>query len=125
MRPLRVLMVDDSEDDFLLVRMMLEDAGYAVRALRVEDRHEMAEALAREGWDLVIIDFRLPHFSGPEAIVLLREIAPDAPILAMSGTDDRAHRETMRAGATAYLDKERIVEALADTVRSLVTPAPA
>src|SRR5687767_6706055 len=97
--PLRLLVVDDNEDDAVLVCRELERCGYAVSAERVETRSGMAEALAREPWDLIISDFGMPTFSGPEALALYREWRLDIPFIIVSGTisEDQAV-ESLKAG---------------------------
>ncbi len=55
-RPLRVLVVEDSEDDALLLRRHLQRAGYHLTFERVETSAEMSRALDRQAWDIVISD---------------------------------------------------------------------
>jgi two-component system, cell cycle sensor histidine kinase and response regulator CckA len=107
--PLRLLVVDDNEDDAVLVCRELERCGYAVSAERVETRSGMAEALAREPWDLIISDFGMPTFSGPEALALYREWRLDIPFIIVSGTisEDQAV-ESLKAGADDFISKGKV-----------------
>src|SRR5437660_2902 len=66
-KPLRVLMVEDSEDDALLVLRELRAAGYDLTLERVDTAAALAAALDRHPWDLVIGDYSMPHFSGTAA----------------------------------------------------------
>jgi len=68
MKQIRVLMVEDSEDDALLVERELKHAGYQVETRRVDTREEMIAALQSEKWDLIISDYAMPQFSGLAAL---------------------------------------------------------
>src|SRR5678809_1086681 len=70
--PLRVLIVEDSENDALLLEIELQRAGYEPVCERVQTREAMHAALARQRWDLVIADYVMPHFNGLEALALVK-----------------------------------------------------
>ena len=61
-KELRVLLVEDSEDDAILVLRELRQDGCKVYFKRVDTAQEMREALANESWDLVIADHSMPRF---------------------------------------------------------------
>jgi response regulator RpfG family c-di-GMP phosphodiesterase len=63
--PLRVLIVEDSEDDVLSLLRELRRGDYSPVYQRVDTPQEMEAALAGEPWDIVISDYNMPHFSGP------------------------------------------------------------
>jgi two-component system cell cycle sensor histidine kinase/response regulator CckA len=106
---LRVLQIEDVESDAALIIRLLEKYGYVVQSERVEDAAEMRESLARQDWDVVIADYRLPRFDAAEALRILHECARDIPFIVVSGTigEDSAV-EIMRAGAKDYVLKDRI-----------------
>jgi len=66
--PLKVLLVEDSEDEAILLIHELRRGGYEPVVERVENAEAMGAALERPGWDIIISDYSLPHFSGPEAL---------------------------------------------------------
>ena len=66
--PLRILMVEDSEADALLLLRELRQADYDLTYTRVETEEQMAEALASETWDIVVSDYVLPTFSAMAAL---------------------------------------------------------
>jgi len=107
--PLRVLVVEDSEDDALLLQRELRRGGYAPEVTRVDTPEAMRAALAQHGWDLVISDYRLPGFSAPAALKLLQETGQDLPFIIVSGlvTEEDAVA-AMKAGAHDYVTKGKL-----------------
>ena len=81
---LRVLCVDDSEDDTLLLIRALKSGGYNPEYIRVDTAPDMKEALDEE-WDIVLADYSMPQFSGPEALKVLKEKRPEIPFIIVSG----------------------------------------
>ncbi len=108
-KPLRVLVVEDSEDDTLLLVRELRSAGYEPSWRRVERAEDMRAALDTETWDLVVSDYTMPQFSGPEALQVLTAAGIDVPFLIVSGTvGEDVAVEAMRAGAHDYLLKGQL-----------------
>ncbi len=107
-RPLRVLLVEDSVDDALLLRRHLSKAGFTPELYRVETAESMRAALA-ERWDCILADYNLPQFSAPEALRLLQSTGADIPFIMMSGAVSEATAvAAMRAGAHDYVSKENL-----------------
>ncbi len=103
---LRVLLVEDSEDDALLLIDALRQGGFAPQYRRVETEAAYRAALTEQGWDIIIADYVLPRFSGPAAIRIEREIGCDLPLIVVSGkVGEETAVEAMRAGAHDYLLK--------------------
>lgn len=107
--PLRLLLVEDNENDALLVVRELKRGGYDTVYERVWDAASMRTALERQQWDLVLSDHSMPQFSGRDALNVLREREPDVPFIFVSGTigEDTAV-ESMRMGAQDYLSKSNL-----------------
>jgi two-component system, NarL family, sensor histidine kinase UhpB len=110
MQPLRLLVVEDSEDDYLLLLARLKGAGYVIaRCLRVETGEALTEALNAESWDAVISDHRLPHFNSAAALPVVKRADPDLPFLIVSAAiGEEAAVEAMQAGADDYVMKDRL-----------------
>jgi signal transduction histidine kinase len=107
--PLRVLFVEDSEDDAALIVRHLQRAGYAVEYFRVETRDSFVNALANAPWDVVISDHSMPKFSSMDALRILRECGHDAPFIIVSGTiGEETAVEAMRSGAHDYVLKHNL-----------------
>jgi PAS domain S-box-containing protein len=107
--PLRVLIVEDSENDALLLEIELQRAGYEPMYERVETREAMSAALVRQPWDIVIADYVMPRFNGLEALALVKANGLDLPFIIVSGhiTDSTAVA-AMKAGAHDYVMKDNL-----------------
>ncbi len=116
-KPLRVLIIEDYEEDALLLHRHLGRAGYAVDARRVETAAQLQESLADpKPWDLVIADYTLPSFGARDALALIQASGMDLPFIIVSGTIDEVSAvNAMRAGAHDYVLKghlERLLPAI-------------
>jgi signal transduction histidine kinase len=106
---LRVLLVEDSEDDATLVLAELKRAGYEIVSERVYSALALEQALARRDWDLVIADYSMPSFTGLEALHLVRNSGRDLPFIVVSGTiGEDVAVAAMKAGANDYLIKNSL-----------------
>jgi DNA-binding response OmpR family regulator len=120
--PPRVLFVDDHEDTCDLVKVVLTRSGCAVSVASCAS--EALTLASGEGFDLYILDNRLPDSTGVGLLMSLREFDPHTPVLFYSGDgleDDR--RKALDAGAVAYLIKPTDPRELADTVSRLIREA--
>src|SRR5829696_435681 len=105
--PLKVLLVEDSEDDALLLLRELRRGGYDTVHERVDTAGAMEAALDGQEWDLVIADHSMPAFSSSAALELLRNKGfADLPFIIVSGQiGEQVAVEGMKAGAQDYLMK--------------------
>jgi two-component system sensor histidine kinase EvgS len=107
--PLRVLLVEDSENDAALILRELRRGGFDPIWERVEDAVGLGTALDKGGWDVVVTDYHLPRFSGSGALALVRERGLDVPTLVVSGSiGEEDAVGTIKAGACDYLMKDRL-----------------
>src|SRR5216110_1072493 len=119
-KPLRVLMVEDSEDDAHLVLRELRGAGYDLTHERVDTAAALEAALDRHPWDLVIGDYSMPHFSGTAALAMLRRRGLDVPYICVSGTiTEELAVAAMKAGAHDYVTKGQLKRLLPAIEREL------
>ncbi|PTY08362.1 hypothetical protein DB347_01915 [Opitutaceae bacterium EW11] len=123
-KPLRVLIVEDSEDDAKLLIRELSRGGYDVTAKRVETGDDLRAALGAGGWDVILSDYSLPHFSGEAALRTAQESGQDLPFIFVSGTmgEDIAVG-AMKAGAHDYVMKNnlaRLVPAIERELRDAI-----
>ncbi len=109
MKPLRVLIVEDVEDDAILVVRQLRKGGFAAAFERVETAAAMKAAVARQEWDLVIADYTLPQFNARAALRLLQDLGIDLPFIIVSGNiGEEIAVSAMKAGAHDYMLKENL-----------------
>jgi PAS domain S-box-containing protein len=117
---LRILVVEDSEDDALLVLHQFEKSDYDVYSERVDTADKMQDALREKTWDIVLSDYRMPHFNGLKALMLLQESGIDVPFIIISGTiGEETAVEAMKAGAQDYLMKSNLHRLLPAIEREL------
>lgn len=119
--PLRVLVIDDSPDDALLIIEHLRDGGYAPNWRRVATRPDLLRTL-EDDWDLVLADYTMPGFGGTTALALVQQHAPALPFIFVSGTlGEAAAVRALQDGARDYVTKgdlKRLLPAIARELRS-------
>ena len=119
-RPLRVLIVEDSDDDAALLLRELRRAGFEPIHARVEGAEAMERALAEATWDVVLCDYRMGSFQAPDALAILQRHGVDVPFIVISGTvGEDVAVEMMRAGAHDYLMKGNLARLVPAIEREL------
>lgn len=109
MKPLKVLIVEDSEQDAALLLRELQKAGYSPVHRRVESAQEMTDALDSQDWDIVLSDYVLPGFGGLAALGLLHDKGLDLPFIVVSGQiGEDVAVGAMKAGAHDYIMKDNL-----------------
>jgi PAS domain S-box-containing protein len=120
-RRIRLLIVEDSERDCVLLTQELRRSGFDPDFLRVETAVALDEALSKQKWDLIVSDYTMPRFSAPAALEMVKKGQHDIPFLVVSGSvgEDIAVR-MMKAGASDYIMKgqlNRLVPAIEREIR--------
>jgi diguanylate cyclase (GGDEF)-like protein len=120
-KPLRVLLIEDSERDAARLAMELRRGGYTPEITRVETGPRLREELLRGAtFDIVICDYVLPTFSAPEALQMFREAHVDLPFIVVSGAiGEEIAVEMMRSGAHDYVLKEKMARLVPAVEREL------
>jgi len=107
-KSLRLLIVEDSEDDALLIRNELR-MEFDLKWKRVETAEEMNNMLDQQTWDIIIADYSLPGFSGREALKIIKEREIDTPcIIVSSAVGEDIAVEAMKAGTKDYVKKDKL-----------------
>ncbi|MDA1188113.1 MAG: response regulator [Chloroflexi bacterium] len=107
--PLKVLLVEDSEDDALLLVRNLSRAGYEVNFKRVDSPDELLAALARSYWDIVVADYNVPGIDAPDTIRYMRQAGSEIPVLVVSNElDEETAAKLMLAGAKDFVSKKNL-----------------
>ena len=116
-KPLHVLHLEDDPDFAELVRTLLQQDDLEAEVKCVSSRAEFEAALKDGKFDVILSDFRLPHFTGLEALAFVRKEYPEVPFILISGTiGEHAAIDSLKAGATDYVLKHN-PERLASAVR--------
>ncbi|PAS94730.1 MAG: histidine kinase [Candidatus Dactylopiibacterium carminicum] len=106
---LRVLFIEDDENDALLLARYLKAQGYLLDSRRVSRLDDLRAALLSGAWDVVIADYVLPGFTAVEALALTQEVQEELPFIVVSGNMDEATAcAMMHAGTQDYLHKDRL-----------------
>ena len=102
---LRVLIIEDQEDDAFLLKRELERL-YQLQWRRVDTQQELLAALREESWSIVLADYSMPQFNGIEALALVRKHDPHLPFIFVSGTmGEEIAVNAIKAGAQDYIVK--------------------
>jgi signal transduction histidine kinase len=108
-RPIRILLIEDSEQDAFFVLKQLEKQAYKPIWQRVQTADEVRASFKNSDWDVVISDYRMPGFTGLEALNLLKESGLDIPFIIVSGTiGEEIAVEAMKAGVNDYVLKHNL-----------------
>lgn len=108
-KSLRLLIVEDSNDDTQLLLRTLEEGGYDPVWQQVDDGKAMSAALDEHSWDLVLSDANMPRFSATGALEVLQRAELDLPFIVVSGHIGQEQAVAlMKAGASDYVRKDNL-----------------
>ncbi|TAK13884.1 MAG: HD domain-containing protein [Anaerolineae bacterium] len=106
---LKILFVEDNPYDVELASHELQRAGYLFDSTRVDTRQDFIGALTSGEWDVVLADFNLPSFHALDALEVIKGMAPDIPLIVVSGSiSEEVAVDCMKKGAADYLLKDRL-----------------
>jgi signal transduction histidine kinase len=118
--PSAFIVIEDSADDYALVVRRLAAAYPKATTTRVDSAAGLEAALAAGGVDAVLCDHRLPGFSLPEALAIVRAKSQDLPFIVVSGAiGEDAVVDVMRAGVDDFVMKDRLSRLEPVLVRAL------
>jgi signal transduction histidine kinase len=117
---LKLLVVEDSDDDYALLTHHLQRSGLRFDTTRAADAPQLREAVKRNDWDLVISDHQLPGFSSVECLATVREARIHAPFIIVSGAiGESVAVDAMLAGADDYVMKGKLARLVPAIERGL------
>ncbi|MHA1770736.1 MAG: ATP-binding protein [Candidatus Thorarchaeota archaeon] len=109
MRSIRVLLIEDSEDDALLIERNLKKGGLDPEIYRVADADALSAALDDGSWDVILCDYMMPGFSADYAFDIITSHNLDVPFILVSGTiPDEVAVKLMRRGVHDYILKDNL-----------------
>jgi two-component system, cell cycle sensor histidine kinase and response regulator CckA len=107
--PLRVLILEHSPPDVELILLELKEAGILMEQTVVENAEQFRHAIRQESFDVVLSDYRLPGWTGLEALKELRAEGMDIPFLLVTGTlGEEAAVQCIKEGVSDYVLKDHI-----------------
>ena len=119
-KPLRLLILEDSENDALLLVREVERGGYDPQWERMDTAAQLADALTHKEWDIILCDYSMPQFDALKALEIVREKGLDIPLIIVSGTiGEDVAVNAMKAGAHDYLMKGNLKRLLSVIEREL------
>jgi DNA-binding NtrC family response regulator len=121
--PLRVLILEDCEEDLFFLLRKLESSGYEADYERVWTEAAARDALRRRPWDIIISDSSLPGFDGLQALVMVKEMGLNIPFVLLSGVISEEKAATaMKAGAFDCIPKNDLDRLPLVIERALTSP---
>ncbi len=118
--PLRLLLIEDDEDDASLTIMELKRGGFELSSLRIDTGSAMEKALTEGHWDLIICDHVMPAFSSSMALDILRSNGQDIPFIIVSSVaPEDLVTAAMRSGAHDFISKGSLVRLVPAVQREL------
>lgn len=119
-KKIKILIVEDSEDDAILLIRWIKKDGLDPIYKRIDSLKAMKAALNKEEWNIILSDYSLSKFNALDALNLLRKNNNEIPFIIVSGTvgEDIAVK-TMRKGANDYLMKDNLVRLVPSIKREL------
>src|SRR5512138_332921 len=108
-KSLRLLIIEDSDNDAQLLLRDIKRLGYQVEYERVETAEQIRSALANKTWDLVICDYSLPRLDAPTALSILKSTSLDLPFIIVSGTiGEETAVNALKSGAHDFIIKGKL-----------------
>ena len=119
-KPLSILHLEDNPADASLIKLMVTAEIPDCSVEHVETPEAYCSALQRGGYDIILSDYRMPHYDGDQALQFARDNFPDLPFIMVTGElgEDRAI-ETLKRGATDYVLKDNLKRLVPSIRRAL------
>jgi len=119
-QPLRILIIEDLETDFLLLTRHLTAQRVGATWRRAANRDELVDALAGGAWDVALSDYNVPGLPFREGLALIRERQPDLPVILVSGSvGEEEAVELLKTGLSDFVLKDRLTRLVPAIERSL------
>jgi two-component system, NarL family, sensor histidine kinase UhpB len=119
-----ILLIEDSEDAMLLVTYALQEYGRGkYRLAWASNLIDGLEQLSKERTDIVLLDLGLPESSGPASFAWVRQVAPETPVIVLTGdTSEETELSVLASGAADYLPKTLVSgSVLLDAIRAALS----
>jgi len=118
--PLRLLLIEDSEDDAWLLLRHLKQNGFTLDHERVDNAEALRAALRGPSWDLILCDFNMPLLQPLDALIEVKAAGLDVPFIVVSGTvSEEKLVDLMKAGAHDIVNKNSLTRLVPAIEREL------
>ncbi|MEP6984653.1 MAG: PAS domain S-box protein, partial [Chloroflexota bacterium] len=118
--PLKVLILEDSPNDILLLLRELRRSGFDVDHIAVSTADDMRRALQSRKWDIILSDYSMGGFDALNALAIVKELGIDIPFIITSGTVGEDTAVTaMKAGASDFFAKDKLTRLIPAVEREL------
>jgi len=119
-KPLNILVIEDSNADFLMVERHINKHGLSACCSRVDSLEGLQKAIESEAWDLVLSDFIVPQLSFQDSLNLLLAAFPDLPVIMVTGTvGEEKAVELLKLGVRDFVLKGNLARLVPAIERSL------
>lgn len=122
---LKILYIEDSENDAVLLTLHLKGICKNIHYIRVESKSELTKVLKKEKWDVIIIDNALPSMTAFDAMDLIKKMDVDIPMICVSGSEMFDIKDQcIAAGAEAFILKDNadeFVKAVEKTLQQCIS----
>jgi two-component system, NarL family, invasion response regulator UvrY len=118
---MKILITDDHAVLRRGLRQILEDGFGKIQFGEASNASEAIAAVAREHWDLVVLDITMPGRSGLDALKEIKALKPNMRVLVLSvHSEDQFAVRVLKAGASGFLNKDSAPEELVKAVRKVI-----
>jgi PAS domain S-box-containing protein len=122
--PLRLLIVEDSSHDIELILLELKTAGYRIEHASADTQEQFGHLLSEKEFDAILADYRLPGWTGVEALHSMRAVGLDIPFILVTGTlGEEAAVDCIKQGVSDYVLKDHLSRLPAVIERALAEKA--
>lgn len=116
----KILVIEDSQADFLLLTRYLTQQGCSAELTRVASNEELERALDRNDWSLILFDYNVPGLDFGEGFALACERAPALPVILLSGSvGEEKAVELLKMGVRDFVLKDNLIRLPSAIERSL------
>ena len=116
----KILHLEDDPSDIEIIRSYLDAEGLSCQIVSVDNKDDFISILQQDNFDLILSDYSLPAFDGLSALNIAKAICPGVPFILLSGMlGEEFAIDSMKAGATDYVLKQRLSRLVPSIKRAL------
>lgn len=117
----RILITEDDEEMRSLLKDFFKEEGFETDS--VSNGVDALQKLAKDHFDLIITDIRMPGLTGLDILPRLKKLYPDASVIVITAFgSEEVYRRSFERGATAYLEKPIHFSKLKELIHEMVSP---